>query len=748
MKKATFVILTAAVCGLFTSLNPVVAQGTAFTYQGRVVDNDTNFTGLGLFKFGLVTNTGTNQPATATALMGGVSPNEFVSSCTVVNGGSGYTAAPAVSLTGGGGSGASATANLSGGTVTSITVDIPGSGYTSAPTVTIAPPPPAFATWWSNDGTSVKGSEPSAAVSADINNGLFTLVLGDPSLENMTAIPAAIFSTKTNLQLLIWFNDGVNGFAALNPAQNLTPAPYSIFAESANAAGLIGTVPMASLSGTYGTAVSLTNTGNSFSGNGRGLTSVNATTLNGLGTGNFWQTTGNAGTLAGTNFMGTTDNQPLELHVDGQRALWLEPDPGSGYNAPNVIGGSPVNYVSNSIYGATIGGGGEIVGYPNSVQADFGTVGGGSGNTVSGYDATVGGGNQNTASTYGDTVGGGVYNNADSPDGSATIGGGYFNYAGGDSAVVGGGDANSATGYYATVGGGNGNFATGFYSTVPGGSANTASAEYSFAAGRQAQAVHQGAFVWADSQNAQFSSTANDQFSVRAQGGILLAADVTLSGGAAYHNLSLSGGNAEGYLYGSYSALGDGIHMGYNYYYDASGNGYISNAGGATSRVTMGYGVVGIYVGTVNGAPTMQRLLANSTGVTVNGTFNNSSDRNAKQDFAPVSSSDILDKVLRLPVSEWSYKTDAATRHIGPMGQDFYSTFNIGTDEKHIAPIDEGGVALAAIQGLNMKLEETRAENAELQNRFSAKDAEINQLQQSVAELKQLVAELIQTKSK
>jgi hypothetical protein len=219
----------------------------------------------------------------------------------------------------------------------------------------------------------------------------------------------------------------------------------------------------------------------------------------------------------------------------------------------------------------------------------------------------------------------------------------------------------------------------------------------------------------------------------------VLAADVALSGGAAYHNLSLSGGNSLGYLYGSYPALADGVHLGYNWYYDATGTGHAINSGGATSRLSVGYGFVGLYVGGVDGAPTTERLYANGSGVTVYGTFNNSSDRNAKQDFAPVSPSDILDKVLRLPVSEWSYKTDAATRHIGPMGQDFYSTFNLGTDEKHIAPIDEGGVALAAIQGLNQKLQEQDAavqqlkqQNGSLLNRLN----ELEQLIQSPAQKK------------
>jgi phage shock protein A len=46
--------------------------------------------------------------------------------------------------------------------------------------------------------------------------------------------------------------------------------------------------------------------------------------------------------------------------------------------------------------------------------------------------------------------------------------------------------------------------------------------------------------------------------------------------------------------------------------------------------------------------------------------------------------------------------------------------------------VDEGGVALAAIQGLNQKLEE--------------KDAKIQQLQQSVDELKKMVQSLADKK--
>ena len=67
----------------------------------------------------------------------GVTASGQVGSVTVTSGGSGYTSAPTVTLTGGGGSQAEATATLSNGAVDRITVNPGGSGYTSAPTVDI-----------------------------------------------------------------------------------------------------------------------------------------------------------------------------------------------------------------------------------------------------------------------------------------------------------------------------------------------------------------------------------------------------------------------------------------------------------------------------------------------------------------------------------------------------------------------------------------------------------------------------------
>lgn len=134
-------------------------------------------------------------------------------------------------------------------------------------------------------------------------------------------------------------------------------------------------------------------------------------------------------------------------------------------------------------------------------------------------------------------------------------------------------------------------------------------------------------------------------------------------------------------------------------------------------------------------------IVSPGTKLQVNGTvsataFTIASDRNLKEHFAPVNSRDILDKVLELPLTTWNYRTDPGASHLGPMAQDFRAAFGFGTDDKHIATVDADGVALAAIQGLNQKLEqETAAQRAELQN----KDRRITDLEQRLQRLEKLL---------
>jgi hypothetical protein len=94
------------------------------------------------------------------------------------------------------------------------------------------------------------------------------------------------------------------------------------------------------------------------------------------------------------------------------------------------------------------------------------------------------------------------------------------------------------------------------------------------------------------------------------------------------------------------------------------------------------------------------------------GTWASLSDRTMKTGITPLDERAILSKVVALPVTSWSYRSeDPRVRHAGPMAQDFYAAFGLGEDDRHITSIDEDGIALAAIKGLYEN--STRAELAD-----------------------------------
>ncbi len=181
-------------------------------------------------------------------------------------------------------------------------------------------------------------------------------------------------------------------------------------------------------------------------------------------------------------------------------------------------GGGPDLVDSNSASGhwSTISGGRS-----NTALYGYTTVGGGYENSAIYLYATVGGGGSDTASASAATVGGGFENTASEL--YATIAGGYSNIASGYCASVGGGRRNVASDSGAIAAGGYADTASGAYATVAGGRANKASGRFSFAAGRLAKAIHDGSFVWCDSLNLATSSTAPNQFYIRASNGLCLA---------------------------------------------------------------------------------------------------------------------------------------------------------------------------------------------------------------------------------
>jgi hypothetical protein len=116
-----------------------------------------------------------------------------------------------------------------------------------------------------------------------------------------------------------------------------------------------------------------------------------------------------------------------------------------------------------------------------------------------------------------------------------------------------------------------------------------------------------------------------------------------------------------------------------------------------------------------------------SGNIRIGGTIKLTSDRNVKENFTAINPQQVLAKLAALPVTVWNYKRDSKdVQHLGPMAQDFQAAFGLdGADDKHISVIDENGVALAAIQGLNQKVE--------------AKDAEIQDLKARLEKLEQLM---------
>lgn len=88
--------------------------------------------------------------------------------------------------------------------------------------------------------------------------------------------------------------------------------------------------------------------------------------------------------------------------------------------------------------------------------------------------------------------------------------------------------------------------------------------------------------------------------------------------------------------------------------------------------------------------------------LTISGTLFQNSSRNTKHGIRSVDSAAILEQVVDLPIAEWSYKRDSpGVKHVGPMAEDFFTSFGLGGTDKAISPLDTSGIALAAIQGLH-----------------------------------------------
>ena len=452
--------------------------------------------------------------------------------------------------------------------------------------------------------------------------------------------------------------------------------------------------------------------------------------LGGFAASNYWRLTGNS--VATNQFLGSTNNVDVELRANNEPVLRLSYRSNALHGiAPTVIGGHKANNASVSFQGqvipvyvgVTIGGGGSASA-PNLVQADMATVAGGFGNLAIGTASVISGGTNNYAAGKAAAVLGGEDNQAKGA-GSAVLGGrnnvadNEYSLAGGNGAqtagaaafalgknVSAGGNYARALGIYCTAAGHAGTAmgdlcnATGEYSIALG-HESSATALSTCALGHNANAIHSGAFVWADTDgfggpNLAFNSAGTNTFNIRARGGVWLD----------------DGTNSTDLYFGS------NARQMINLFNQQYAIGVQSSTTYFRSNARFSWFKFGVHSDTQNdpGAGGSVLMTLTSSGLTVNGTFVSASDRNVKEDFQPVDSQAVLEKVVALPLSQWRYKSDEErSRHLGPMAQDFKAAFNLGADDKHIATVDADGVALAAIQGLNQKLER---ENAELRTRL------------------------------
>ena len=184
----------------------------------------------------------------------------------------------------------------------------------------------AFTLYTTNvTGSAIAGPVTNSATA--VTNGLFTtLVDFGPN----------VFTGASNWLEIAVSTNRANAFSTLAPRQQLTPVPYAITAANVSgavsAASISGQIPLAQLpSGLVTNNEAGLNLNGTFNGNGTGLTNVNAVALNSLNATNFWQLGGN--NVAAGQFLGSTNNQPLEIRVGGGRAGLISPSNGS----PNIV---------------------------------------------------------------------------------------------------------------------------------------------------------------------------------------------------------------------------------------------------------------------------------------------------------------------------------------------------------------------------------------------------------------------------
>jgi len=285
------------------------------------------------------------------------------------------------------------------------------------------------------------------------------------------------------------------------------------------------------------------------------------------------------------------------------------------------------------------------------------------------------------------------------------------------------------------VGGSSGTFSTAISD------ANLALGAYSFAGGYSGGTLNDGSFVWGDFPTAThfINDSGPNQFIVQANGGVgintahseggtaPLDATMTLAlpsdaSGSALASLKFKGGDAgttSVRLGGISSLVGTGQPVFAIASHNADGTNY-QNATFAHNHTYFNAYSSGTSHALAVGSDGTD---GNGAYLTPGGAWTSTSSRTLKEDFAAVNVESVLTKLVAMPVQTWFYKQSHAEGvHMGPIAEDFAAMFGLGADDRHIVSVDESGVAFAAIQGLNKKVEsentKLKQENADLRGKY------------------------------
>ena len=356
-----------------------------------------------------------------------------------------------------------------------------------------------------------------------------------------------------------------------------------------------------------------------------------------------------------------------------------------GGGISNAINGALVGTISGGRSNRLLGTGGRAV--------EFGTIGGGEANGIfsdsfTSHYSTIGGGYSNEIHTAGSaTIAGGEGNRMFLEGNKGTIGGGEGNILNGPYSTISGGRSNLVgpspqSPDYATIGGGHENsiIFEGHYSVVGGGSRNRVEgfARYSAVLGGITNVIAMNAGGMG-SIGGGSNNVVNGTFGTVPGG---LRNDAT--------NMSFAAGRrAKAVTTGAFVWADSS-----DFDFPSTGNNQFNLRATGGARIVTG----------IDGAGNPNAGVQLAAGGNAWGVI---SDRNAKKNIHPVNTEVVLAKLAEVPVHHWNYdwEENSRTPHIGPMAQDFKQTFYPGENDKVITTLEFDGVALAAIQGLNSKLE-------------------------------------------